>query len=567
MPYNRDTASAQADKLSGIEEESDLYEGFAPHVETSEIKVLDFYNLPKSTGKEPALRSFTEIKQLLDQGKKRDVKTILRENSWPINSPIRSQLWPTLCGQHNTKPPMVEGFYWEMVHQVFGTTELSEKPIMLPAFVDATHCLPYHLTRTGRAVADRIVNVLGYDCPDITYSPVLYPITSILLHFMSEEEAYHCLAALVGSKDKVFINQTKLLHEVTWKTVMQIAKKHTKNAVSYFQRICPGVKLERVFMDWCWWILAGLPFQHLVRIMDCFFHEGIKVLYRVALVILNLFHKECQSNNEWSPDNIKNDIGSALIKFCKKIPVSPAKLLHAAFSIRGLSSTYISRIFLKTEMLLKSRSVLNSGNKQLVKSRSSDNLPTSQSQVNIQMMSHTLTIRELFTLWSWLPVRITMYQPVLLYTTEEHGCSLTTFYVRVEQHEPTLMMIKTCNNEVFGAYCSSRWFERNIKDDKGQRQAYFGTGETFLFSLYPERAKYPWVGIDNDKDLGHSSELFMAADSKMITIGGGEGQAIWMDENIRFGKTDSCKTFNNPPLCPSGDFEIRVLEVYGFVGV
>lgn len=44
-------------------------------------------------------------------------------------------------------------------------------------------------------------------------------------------------------------------------------------------------------------------------------------------------------------------------------------------------------------MVLKSRSVL-SGSKQLVRSRSSDNLPTSQSQVNIQMMSHTLTIRE-----------------------------------------------------------------------------------------------------------------------------------------------------------------------------
>lgn len=41
-----------------------------------------------------------------------------------------------------------------------------------------------------------------------------------------------------------------------------------------------------------------------------------------------------------------------------------------------------------------------------------------------------------------------MYQPVLLYTTEEHGCSLTTFYHRVEQHEPTLLIIKTCNNEV-----------------------------------------------------------------------------------------------------------------------
>lgn len=59
-----------------------------------------------------------------------------------------------------------------------------------------------------------------------------------------------------------------------------------------------------------------------------------------------------------------------------------------------------------------------------------------------------MSIGQLFTLWSWLPARITMYTPTLLYTTEEHGCSLTTFYVRVEQHEPTLLMIKTCNNEV-----------------------------------------------------------------------------------------------------------------------
>lgn len=43
-----------------------------------------------------------------------------------------------------------------------------------------------------------------------------------------------------------------------------------------------------------------------------------------------------------------------------------------------------------------------------------------------------------------------------------------------------------------------------------------------------------------------------------------DGQAIWMDENIRYGKTDRCLTFNNPPLCSGRDFEIRVLEVYGF---
>ncbi|XP_045516217.1 GTPase-activating protein skywalker isoform X1 [Pieris brassicae] len=580
-----------------LEEEADLYEAFPPHVDPSGITILT----DSPPGKKAPLKTYEEIQPLIQQSRKRDLKLIIRENSWPINSPIRASLWPALCRQHQHGKSMLDGFYWDMVTQVFGTVELPDKPIMLPPFVEATHCLGYHLTRKGRAVADRVVSVLGYACPDITYSPSLYPITAALLHFMPEEECYHCMASLVASKEKMFITQTKLLNEVTWKTVMQIAKKHAKSAAQHLLRLSGAIGPERIYADWQWWILAALPFPHLVRVLDCYFHEGLKVFYRVALAILILFHKHSTNqNSEWYAEATKNGVDHAIDKFCRNMPASPTKLLRTAFSIRALSSQYISRVFIKTEMTLKSKQVIT-GNR-LVRSRSSDNLPTSQSQVNIQMMSHTLTIREsprsshlalwfpfpnavfsdqqqhssdlrqkLFTLWSWLPVRITMYQPVLLYTTEEHGCSLTTFYVRVEHHEPTLLMIKTCNNEVFGAYCSTRWFERNQKDERGNRQAYFGTGETFLFSLYPERAKYPWVGCSagdgkEDQRVAHGSELFMAADSKMITIGGGDGQAIWMDENIRYGKTDRCSTFNNPPLCPSGDFEIRVLEVYGFAG-
>lgn len=548
--------------LSVLEEESDIYEVFPPHVDTSSIPIL-----PDSpVGKKPPLKTYNEIQSLLQSGKKREVKQILRDNCWPTNSTIRSQLWPSLCHQHAHDKSMQEGFYWDLVNQLFGTTELPEKPILLPPFVDSAHRLSYHLTRKGRNVTDRVVCVLGFACPDITYSPAIYPIAALLLHFMSEEECYNSLASLVASKHKVFITQTKLLYEVTWRTVMHIAKKHVKSAAVHLARHCPSAtRAERIYMDWMWWILQGLPFNHLVRVMDCYLHEGIKVLYRVAMAILQLFYKHSSpQNSDWMREILDHGIDAALTKFCRQIPVSPRKVLRAAFSIRALSTSYIQKVFVKTEMTLKSRAVLT-GSRQLTRSRSSENLPTSQSQVNIQMMSHTLTIRELFTLWSWLPVRITMYQPVLLYTTEEHGCSLTTFYVRVEQHEPTLLMIKTCNNEVFGAYCSSRWLERNQKDDRGNRTAYFGTGETFLFSLYPERAKYPWVGIDGD-NIDHSAELFMAADAKMITIGGGEGQAIWMDENIRFGKTDRCLTFNNPPLCAGRDFEIRVLEVYGFGG-
>lgn len=70
--------------------------------------------------------------------------------------------------------------------------------------------------------------------------------------------------------------------------------------------------------------------------MDCYFHEGIKVLYRVTLAILILFHKHTQNSSEWSSDSIKNDIDNAIPKFCKQIPVSPIKLMRTAFNIRAL---------------------------------------------------------------------------------------------------------------------------------------------------------------------------------------------------------------------------------------
>lgn len=112
------------------------------------------------------------------------------------------------------------------------------------------------------------------------------------------------------------------------------------------------------------------------------------------MAILVLFHKNTSpSNAELLSDIQKNGIDAALMKFCKQMPFTPSKLLKVAFGIRGLSSQYISKVFIRTEMVLKSKTVI-SGSRQLVKSRSSENLPNSQSQNNIQMVSHTLTIRE-----------------------------------------------------------------------------------------------------------------------------------------------------------------------------
>lgn len=155
---------------------------------------------------------------------------------------------------------------------------------------------------------------------------------------------------------------------------------HQKSAVNYLQRIHPGQKAERIFIDWTWWILAGLPFPHLIRVMDCFFHEGMKVFYRIALAILILYQKHAPSTptlapatssnaneaaststststskneNKMTPadvaakfgvtgynskgaDKDSNDIENTLPNFCRNLPVSPTKLLKTAFNIRAL---------------------------------------------------------------------------------------------------------------------------------------------------------------------------------------------------------------------------------------
>lgn len=109
--------------LSAIEEMSDIYDAFAPHVDTSKIVGLGDGPAAAASSvvsplKKAQLKTFLEVEQTLQQGKKREVKLMLRDNNWPINSSIRSQLWPVLCAQHQVGKSMLDGFYWDMVNQV-----------------------------------------------------------------------------------------------------------------------------------------------------------------------------------------------------------------------------------------------------------------------------------------------------------------------------------------------------------------------------------------------------------------------------------------------------------------
>jgi len=61
----------------------------------------------------------------------------------------------------------------------------------------------------------------------------------------------------------------------------------------------------------------------------------------------------------------------------------------------------------------------------------------------------------------------------LLYSLDQHGASLTTLYNNIKSHGPCIMVIKTCDDEIFGAFLSEAFDSSN--------KGFYGTPECFLW--------------------------------------------------------------------------------------
>ncbi|MGH0164980.1 UNVERIFIED_CONTAM: hypothetical protein FKN15_048370 [Acipenser sinensis] len=163
-------------------------------------------------------------------------------------------------------------------------------------------------------------------------------------------------------------------------------------------------------------------------------------------------------------------------------------------------------------------------------------------QSNIMEESH---IRELS---SHLPPRILIHSWQLAYSTSLHGSSLKTLYRKLSQREsPALLVIKDFHNQIFGCFVSH---PLRLSD------SFYGTGETFLFTFYPEFKCFHWTG---------ENSFFIKGDLDSVAIGGGSGHfGLWLDKNLYLGRSSPCSTFDNNTLSETADFRVLELEVWNF---
>uniref|UniRef100_A0A8C1WQ23 Oxidation resistance protein 1 n=1 Tax=Cyprinus carpio TaxID=7962 RepID=A0A8C1WQ23_CYPCA len=167
---------------------------------------------------------------------------------------------------------------------------------------------------------------------------------------------------------------------------------------------------------------------------------------------------------------------------------------------------------------------------------------------NLNEPSDLLEAEQIEKLAKHLPPRTVGYPWNLAFSTSKHGMSIKTLYRAMQdQDSPMLLVIKDSDGQIFGALASEPF-----KVSEG----FYGTGETFLFTFYPEFEAYKWTG-DN--------LFFIKGDMDSLAFGGGSGEfGLWLDGDLYHGRSHSCKTFGNPMLSMKEDFFVQDIEIWSF---
>ena len=180
-------------------------------------------------------------------------------------------------------------------------------------------------------------------------------------------------------------------------------------------------------------------------------------------------------------------------------------------------------------------------------------------------------------LQSALPARLRLRDWKMAYSSKRDGISLRSLYRAASREAAengssaeSLLFVRDGRGNAFGAFATEPW---------RVHQRYYGTGESFVFALDDETSSAASVASDGTrageekrKEKGvvafrwsQRNDYFMFGRADCAAVGGGNGFALWLDEELLRGNSAPSETFDN--ACLSGgvkDFEIARVELWTF---
>jgi hypothetical protein len=437
-----------------------------------------------------------------------------------------------------------------------------------PAFlsVDGIVVHDHGLKEQGAVTLQRLLIVIECVRPEIRCVPILYPLCAMFLHYLSAEETFACVVRLL-TQSHAFLLQSEVAVYASCHTLLSLLKKHKKHVYNTLKRRSGSLddtKLAEVFSNWSAWIFKHLPFEYLVRVVDCFLVEGHKLLLRISLALVYLWHKDKSKDAVLSKSKSEEqkivEIHEQICQIAQNCPVSSQTLLDTGFSIRNFKHSTFEQIQKSFEEKYRD---------EVVRRRTQKDQSVVRPQRNIfteAFSSKIIDAEAASELIGHLPSRFQLETPVLLFRLSEHGASFTQLWTQIDVADQSLIIIRSTDGYVFGAYCSACWSERKDIRERA-RTRYFGTGESFVWYLHRELhlpVIHGWVGQNSDRP-DTCPQMFICAGDRFFVIGSGGGDAISVREELTRGLSYPCETFGSPALHPNNAFEIDELEVFNVI--
>ncbi|XP_015603181.1 TBC1 domain family member 9 [Cephus cinctus] len=212
---------------------------------------------------------------------------------------LRGEVWLTFSGALN-EMAMNSGLYKSLVEQSIGKSCQANEEIER----DLHRSLPEHpafQSDTGISALRRVLSAYAYRNPQIGYCQAMNIVASVLLIYCSEEAAFWQLCNVCESLLPDYYDRRVVGALVDQGLLEELAAEHLPTLHARLQEL--GL-IRVISLSWFLTIfLSVMPTSSAVNIMDCFFYDGAKVIFQIALTVL-----------EWNQDKLLNchDDGEAM---------------------------------------------------------------------------------------------------------------------------------------------------------------------------------------------------------------------------------------------------------------